>query len=316
MDPRCPQRVACDDVDLAGKRLLIFVVAYNAEATIEKVLTRIPRSLHTHEVEVLIIDDSSQDGGNQKLGYRYAIDNNFDFVALIHGDGQYAPEKLPQLLAPLVRGQADAVLGSRMIDKWAALRGGMPLYKWIGNQILTTIQNRMLRMNLSEFHSGYRLYSTKALAQIPFEKNTNDFHFDTEIIIQFALKGLRIVELPIPTFYGDEICHVNGLKYAGNIFKTTLRARLHQLGLFFDRKFDVDPPEQTYDLKLGYESSHEAAIAAARPGGHILDVGCGQGYVAAEIKSSVTDMRSTTTSILWRSFTGMVNMRRKNCRSC
>ena len=312
MDPRCPQRVACDDVDLAGKRLLIFVVAYNAEATIEKVLTRIPRSLHTHEVEVLIIDDSSQDttfatglryqqqntnfkltvlrspenqgyGGNQKLGYRYAIDNNFDFVALIHGDGQYAPEKLPQLLAPLVRGQADAVLGSRMIDKWAALRGGMPLYKWIGNQILTTVQNRMLRMNLSEFHSGYRLYSTKALAQIPFEKNTNDFHFDTEIIIQFLLKGLRMVELPIPTFYGDEICHVNGLKYAGNIFKTTLRARLHQLGLFFDRKFDVDPPEQTYDLKLGYESSHEAAIAAARPGGHILDVGCGQGYVAAEM---------------------------------
>src|SRR2546423_9645530 len=141
----------------------------------------------------------------------------------------------------------------------------------------------MLRMNLSEFHSGYRLYSTKALAQIPFEKNTNDFHFDTEIIIQFLLKGLRMVELPIPTFYGDEICHVNGLKYAGNIFKTTLRARLHQLDLFFDGKFDVDQPEETYDLKLGYESSHEAAIAAARPGGHILDVGCGQGYVAAEM---------------------------------
>lgn len=312
MDLTCRQRVGCDDVDLAGKRLLIFVVAYNAEATIEKVLTRIPRSLHTHDVEVLIIDDSSQDttfatglryqqqntnfkltvlrnpdnqgyGGNQKLGYRYAIDNNFDFVALIHGDGQYAPEKLPQLLAPLVRGQADAVLGSRMIDKGAALRGGMPLYKWIGNQILTTIQNRMLGMNLSEFHSGYRLYSTKALAQIPFEKNTNDFHFDTEIIIQFALKGLRIVESPIPTFYGDEICHVNGLRYAGNIFKTTLRARLHQLDLFFDRKFDVDPPEETYDLKLGYESSHEAAIAAAHSGGHILDVGCGRGYVAAEM---------------------------------
>jgi len=297
---------------LSGKRLLIFIVAYNAETTIEKVLTRIPASLHSGGVEVLVIDDSSGDdtfargvryqqrnsdlkltvlrspenqgyGGNQKLGYRYAIDNNFDFVALIHGDGQYAPEKLPALLGPLVRGEADAVLGSRMIDKRAALHGGMPFYKWIGNRILTTFQNQLLGTNFSEFHSGYRLYSTKALAQVPFEKNTNDFHFDTEIIIQFLRKKMRIVELPIPTFYGDEICYVNGLKYAGNIFRTTLRSRFHQLGLFFDRKFDVNPPEQTYDLKLGYESSHTAAIAAARVGGHILDVGCGQGHVAAEL---------------------------------
>ena len=307
-----PQSRSSDDVDLIGKRLLIFVVAYNAETTIEKVLRRIPISLHHDDVEVLVIDDSSADstfatglryqqrnsdfkltvlrspenqgyGGNQKLGYRYAIENNFDFVALIHGDGQYAPEKLPALLAPLLHGTADAVLGSRMIDKRAALRGGMPFYKWIGNQILTAFQNRVLGAALSEFHSGYRLYSTKALAQVPFEKNTNDFHFDTEIIIQFLLKKLCIVELPIPTFYGDEICYVNGLKYAANILRTTLRARLHQLGLFFDRKFDVNPPEETYDLKIGYESSHTVALAAARPGGHVLDVGCGQGLVAAEL---------------------------------
>ncbi|HEV3148963.1 MAG TPA: glycosyltransferase family 2 protein, partial [Chthoniobacterales bacterium] len=233
-------------LDLNGKRLLIFIVAYNAETTIQKVLSRIPASLHSQDVEVLIIDDSSKDGtfvkgvryqqrnsefkitvlrtpenqgygGNQKLGYRYAIDNGFDIVALIHGDGQYAPEKLPELLEPLLRGEANAVFGSRMIDKAAALRGGMPLYKWIGNQILTAFQNRMLSTALSEFHSGYRIYSTRALVQIPFERNTNDFHFDTEIIIQFVLKKLRIVELPIPTFYGDEICYVNGLKYAANI---------------------------------------------------------------------------------------------------
>ena len=307
-----PRPLTSDVVDLRDKRLLIFIVAYNAETTIEKVLRRIPRSLHRQDVEVLVVDDSSADstfarsvryqqgncafkltvlrspenqgyGGNQKLGYRYAIDNNFDFVALIHGDGQYAPEKLPALLGPLGRGAADAVLGSRMIDKRAALRGGMPFYKWIGNQILTRFQNRLLGTNLSEFHSGYRLYSTKALAQIPFERNTNDFHFDTEIIIQFVAKKLRIAELPIPTFYGDEICYVNGLCYAANIFWTTLRARLHQLGVFFDRKFDVHRPEETYDLKLGYESSHTAALAAARPGGHILDVGCGQGLVADEL---------------------------------
>src|ERR1051325_1220736 len=188
-------------LDLRGQRVLIFIVAYNAETTIEKVLTRIPASLRQSGVEVLIIDDSSQDdtfqhglryqqahsafkitvlrtpenqgyGGNQKLGYRYAIENNFDLVALLHGDGQYAPEKLPALLAPLLAGQADAVFGSRMIEKKAARVGGMPLYKWLGNQILTGFQNRMLGTSLSEFHSGYRLYSTAALAQLPFEKNT------------------------------------------------------------------------------------------------------------------------------------------------
>src|SRR5436309_1367282 len=186
-----PEFTNADPVDLRGKRLLIFIVAYNAETTIEKVLDRIPSSLHSDNVEVLIIDDSSRDntfaeglryqqrnckfkitvlrtpenqgyGGNQKLGYRYAINNNFDIVALVHGDGQYAPEKLPALLDPLLRGEADAVFGSRMIDKNAARRGRMPLYKWIGNQILTAFQNRVLGTNLSEFHSGYRLYSTKA----------------------------------------------------------------------------------------------------------------------------------------------------------
>src|SRR5678816_117936 len=178
-DPILPDRI-----DLAGKRLLIFVVAYNAETTIEKVLSRIPASLHQPNVEVLIIDDSSTDdtflsglryqqahsalkitvlrtpenqgyGGNQKLGYRYAIENSFDLVALIHGDGQYAPEKLPSLLAPLIADEADAVFGSRMIDKEAARAGGMPLYKWLGNQILTSYQNFMLGTRFSEFHSGY-----------------------------------------------------------------------------------------------------------------------------------------------------------------
>ena len=222
-------------------------------------------------------------GGNQKLGYRYAIDNGFDIVALVHGDGQYAPEKLPELIAPLVAEEADAVFGSRMIDKTAAREGGMPAYKWIGNQILTAFQNRMLGTGLSEFHSGYRLYSTAALAQIPFEKNTNDFHFDTEIIVQLVLKKLRIAEIPIPTYYGDEICHVNGMKYAWNVCKTMLRARFHEMNLLFDRKFDVLPPEENYDLKLGYASSHTAAIDAARSGNRLLDIGCGQGYVARQL---------------------------------
>ena len=300
-------------VDLRNKRLLIFIVAYNAETTIEKVLSRIPASLYSDDVEVLIIDDSSKDGtfvkgfryqqrnsefkitvlrtpenqgygGNQKLGYRYAIDNGFDIVALVHGDGQYAPEKLPELLDPLIRDEADAVFGSRMLDKREARHGGMPLYKWIGNQILTAFQNRLLGTALSEFHSGYRLYATSALAQIPFEKNTNDFHFDTEIIIQFVLKKLRIVELPIPTFYGDEICYVNGINYAWHIVRSTIKARLCRVHLFFDRKFDVDPQVPAHSDKLGFPSSQTFAVNACVPGRYVLQLGIGHANVAEELK--------------------------------
>ena len=280
-------------LDLAQKRVLIFIVAYNAEKTIASVLSRIPAELRQPGVEVLAIDDSSRDktfqaglqfhedglavtmlrtpenqgyGGNQKLGYRYAIEHGFDLVALVHGDGQYAPEKLPELLAPLVHGEADAVFGSRMINKGDALKGGMPLYKWVGNQVLTRAQNWMLGTRLSEFHSGYRLYSVEALRRIPFERNSNDFHFDTEIIVQLVLCDQRIRELPIPTFYGDEICHVNGLKYAADVMRTMFGCRIHQFGIFFDRRFDVNPAEPApAHSKLGYRSSHSLALELARP---------------------------------------------------
>ena len=211
-------------------------------------------------------DGSAVVPGNQKLGCRYAIDNGFDIVALVHGDGQYAPEELPRLLGPLARDEADAVFGSRMIDKRAARQGGMPVYKWIGNQVLTAFQNRVLGTKLSEFHTGYRLYSTAALRQIPFERNTNAFHFDTEIIVQFVLRKLRIAELPIPTFYGDEVCHVNGMKYALDVFKSTVKARLCGIHLFYDRKFDVTPEIGSHSDKLAFPSSQTFAIAASSAG--------------------------------------------------
>lgn len=298
--------------DFASKRILIFVVAYNAETTLEDVLGRIPRALHCPNVEVLVIDDSSSDatfsralayrspvsdfrvtilrtpenqgyGGNQKLGYRYAIDHGFDVVALLHGDGQYAPEKLPELLAPLLRGEADAVFGSRMLKKSDALKGGMPLYKWIANQALTAFQNRLLGTQLSEFHPGYRLFSTDALRQIPFERNSGGFHFDTEIIVQLVKQDLRIVELPIPTYYGDEICYVNGFRYSWDVCRTMVRSWFHERNLFYDRRFDLDPPQETYDLKLGFPSSHTMAIARVQAGARVLDIGCGRGYVAEEL---------------------------------
>ena len=150
-----------------------------------------------------------------------------------------------------------------MLEKGGARRGGMPLYKFVGNRILSWFQNRMLGASLSEFHSGYRVYSVAALAKVPFELNTNDFHFDTEIIIQFLLSGLRIAELPIPTYYGDEICRVNGLKYAWDVTKAVLVARTQQLGLFYDRRFDCAPAagNAQYEPKLDYV---EPALGGAR----------------------------------------------------
>jgi Glycosyltransferases involved in cell wall biogenesis len=292
-------------------RILIFVIAYRAEKTLERVLDRIPASLFdSYECEVLVVDDASTDrtftigrtwqaahpqrtvtvlrneynqgyGGNQKVGYRYAIKEGFDHVAMVHGDGQYAPEELPRLLEPLLKGEADVVLGSRMLEAGQARKGGMPLYKWLGNRLLTTMQNALLGSRLSEFHSGYRIYRVAALGCLPFTLNTNDFHFDSEILIQFLNAGLRIVELPIPTYYGDEICYVNGLKYAGDVTRVTLQNVAHRMGVLYQRRFDVGPGDNShYSLKTGYPSSHSMAIDAVPAHTSVIDLGAGPGAVA------------------------------------
>jgi len=233
-------------------RIGIFIIAYNAVTHLIKTISRVPPDVLERVEEIFVIDDCSSDnsyyaalgykakhgidkltvhrnernqgyGGNQKVGYQYAIDRKFDVVALVHGDGQYAPECLGSLLEPLGRGEADMVFGSRMSTPGAALAGGMPLYKYVGNRILSAIQNRLVGLNLSEFHSGYRIYSVEALKRIPFESFTNTWHFDTGIILALTERGMRIVERPIPTYYGEEICHVNGLPYAINCILTSVR---------------------------------------------------------------------------------------------
>jgi glycosyltransferase involved in cell wall biosynthesis len=250
-------------------RLCAFVIAYHAESTLKETLDRIPRSVfETFDCEILIVDDASEDrtfqigqkyraehpelpitvlknpvnkgyGGNQKVGYAYAIEQDFDIVAMLHGDGQYAPEELPRLLEPLLSGRADAVFGSRMMERWSALRGGMPLYKFFGNRILTTLENALLGTALSEFHSGYRIYSVRALRALPLALNSDEFHFDTQIIIQLLNGDYRIIELPIPTFYGNEISRVNGPKYAKDILVAVLESVLHRNGILYQRRFDI-----------------------------------------------------------------------------
>lgn len=250
-------------------KVAIFVVAYQAEKYIEKVLQRIPKELFPLFSEIFIIDDYSKDrtfdvarqarkqfdhpniniyrtpfnrgyGGNQKLGYLYCVERGHDVAILLHGDGQYAPEFLARVIAPFRDPGTAAVFASRMITKKQARTGGMPFYKYWGNRILTGIENGVLGTDLSEFHTGYRAYRTSLLSRIPFKFNDDGFHFDTEIIIQtIAAKG-QIKEVPIPTYYGDEVCHVNGVEYALQCIKSVIWYRLTRYGIFFDKRYDVN----------------------------------------------------------------------------
>lgn len=285
-------------------KVLIFIVAYNAENTITNVLKRIPKNLSKkYNLSILIIDDASPDntkevaeyylnqgywckirilknqfnqgyGGNQKLGYQYAIDNDFDVVALLHGDGQYAPEELPYLIKPFtMKNLPGAVFGSRMISAKNAIKGGMPYYKFVGNKVLTTFQNLLLGSNLSEFHSGFRIYNVETLKNLPFKLNTNDFHFDTEIIVQLFSFGSHVIELPIPTYYGDEKCHVNGIKYAWDVIKTSIKARIIKMGIFYDPKFSFDKTHTRSKVNtLNFLSLDSLILKKIKKGSVILDL--------------------------------------------
>ncbi len=297
---------------MSKKKALVFIVAYNAETSITQVLSRIPEEIWNgaaYDTEVLVVDDASSDatalkcnqfmletgkflrilrnpknqgyGGNQKIGYSYAIRNDFDMVALLHGDAQYPPEKLPELFDKINSG-ADAALGSRMVRKRDALKGGMPFYKFAGNIILTRLQNLVLGTHLSEFHTGFRAYKVAALKSIPFHCNADGFDFDTDILIQLSDSGYKIEEIPIPTRYGDEVCHVNGIKYALAIILSTFRSRVQKYHIFYDPKFDYN--RNVYNpVKTNFDSSHSYAIAKVRPGSRVICIGEDLTTVAYEL---------------------------------
>lgn len=300
--------------DSRGKRIGILIVTYNAVTTLTKVLKRITPNVWKNVEEIAVFDDASQDatyelaagikalrgvtklqvlshsknlgyGGNQKAGYKYFIEKGFDIVVLLHGDGQYAPEILSHLYHPIVGGEADAVFGSRMMkDYGGPLKGGMPLYKYVGNRILSIFENRALGMHLTEFHSGYRAYNLHALQNIDFSRMTDDFHFDTEIIIKLHHQGYRFKEVPIPTYYGDELCYVDGLKYARHVARAVRRYK--RTG----RSVSCFPEFQEYfvhyPIKHSKYSSHYYARRMTGARHDVLDVGCGEGFFAAELAES------------------------------
>jgi glycosyltransferase involved in cell wall biosynthesis len=222
-----------------AENVFVLMPAYNAGGTIEKVFSRIPRQARERIRRYVVVNDGSKDdtsaalarlqrdfsslvpldhGVNQGYGeaiktlLRYAFAEQADAGIVLHADGQYSPEKILELLAPIDRGEADIVQGSRMLGG-GALKGGMPVYKFIANKALTAIENRAFGMKLAEYHSGYMLYSRRAMETIPFEKLSNSFDFDLEMLVLAHVKGLKIVEIAIPTIYAGEKSHLNPIRY-------------------------------------------------------------------------------------------------------
>jgi glycosyltransferase involved in cell wall biosynthesis len=315
-EPRPPDRA----------RPLLLIVAYEAEPQLPELIGRLARVDGMKEFwSILLLDDSSRDrtsvrakelfaqhgfcawrvvrneenqgyGGNQKVGYRYALKvGGFTHVALLHGDCQYPPEALPVMLDEATRTGAGVVLASRMWSIRSARRGGMPLYKIIGNRVLTWIQNRLTGRRLKEYHTGMRMYSTEFLARVPFELNSDGFDFDTEILLQSFYVDAGASEIKIPTRYAGEICRVPGIRYALCVLRSSVDFWLQTHGMGISLRFrDLQGRRMLHVDRTRFEgSAHEAALRAildSRPQA-VLDLGCGQGFVGARAKASLPHLR-------------------------
>ena len=233
--------------------------AYNAARTLAATYSGIDREVVD---EILLVDDDSRDatlevaaglpirtialprnvgyGGNQKTCYLEALRLGADAVVMLHPDGQYDPAVLPDLIAPIQAGEADLVLGSRMLVPGGARAGRMPLYRYISNKALTAIENAALGTRFSELHTGYRAYSRAFLETVPFLRNSDDFLFDTQVIAQAVAFGMRVAEVPIQTRYFPEASSTSmraNLRYGIGTLWTMARYRLHTGGLWRSRLF-------------------------------------------------------------------------------
>lgn len=209
-----------------NKKIIIVLPAYNAAKTLQMTVGAIPKNMAD---DIVLVDDASSDitaamaeklglrvfvhkinkgyGGNQKTCYREALNFGADIVVMLHPDFQYDPKFIPELIWPLVNNECDAVFGSRMKIKSNALKGGMPYWKFLANIMLTKLENFVLAMDLSEYHSGFRAYNKKVL-ELPLIFNSDSFVFDTEIIVQMKIAGLKIKEIPISTRYFSEASQI------------------------------------------------------------------------------------------------------------
>jgi len=235
------------------KKVIVVFPAYNAAKTLEATLNDIP---HEWVDDFILVDDASRDdtvavskrlglktivheknggyGANQKTCYKHALAQGADIVVMVHPDHQYDPTSIPALIKPLVEEEADAVFGSRMLIPRKALEGGMPYWKYIANIFLTLIENLILNLRLSEYHSGFRAYSKKTLNSVLYHNNSNDFVFDTEIIVQMKIAKLKIKEIPIPTRYFPEASMIGfwrSSKYGIDILKVMWRYLKFKAGI-------------------------------------------------------------------------------------
>jgi glycosyltransferase involved in cell wall biosynthesis len=241
-------------------KVVVVMPAYNAARTLERTYNDIPpQTVH----QVILVDDVSKDetveiarqlglkvvihiqnrgyGGNQKTCYIEALREGADIVVMLHPDYQYDSTRIPDLIAPIERGEADMMSGSRLLGG-DTLAGGMPVWKYISNRFLTGVENLVLGQHLSEMHSGFRAYSRRMLETIPFLLNSDDFVFDTEVIAQAVAFGFRIDEVAVPTRYFAEASSVNfkrSVTYGLSTLLVMLRFALHHLGLRRRRQFSA-----------------------------------------------------------------------------
>ena len=243
----------------SGKeKVWVFLPAYNARKTLEKTYQDIPRDLIQ---EILLVDDGSEDGtpelarelsirtvvheqnrgygANQKTGFKIALSEGADIVVLLHPDYQYNPRLIPELIRPILEGRAEVVLGSRM-KGWEAVRRQMPFYKFLANIFLTGVENFFLGTDFSELHTGLRAYSRRALEAVPLEKNSDDFVFDSEIIVELISRKFRFAEIYSPARYlpdSSSIGFFRSMLYGLGTLKVVGKFFLHRIGLLKDERF-------------------------------------------------------------------------------